>query len=310
MKTIDERARDILKMGGAHSVRQRAIAEGVAVTLGIDEALDAVKIALSSDDAWREHPQTIEAKKQWDAVARLLGADGDCPDAVLVAARRLAAQPDAGSGGDALRDELLTHAVGLERKAENDRETGETIEQAIEDGEGYTPDEPTDVAAGLQHDADCADATAALLRKAASALAARQPVGVEPGMLPDALEPVADEWYRLCERRFAAERISISGELAEAIVEAVDRTPAPAAVPVDLALNAARWTHARRIFIPAEIDARQKDLHEADYVVSEAECRKSDAAIDAAIGPERLATLLATHPQRIIDQQPKPEVQS
>ena len=41
------------------------------------------------------------------------------------------------------------------------------------------------------------------------------------GMLPDALVPVADEWYRLCERRFAVDKIKISGELAEAIVEAM-----------------------------------------------------------------------------------------
>lgn len=47
------------------------------------------------------------------------------------------------------------------------------------------------------------------------------------GMLPDALVPHAKEWYRLCERRFYAERITISGELAEAIVEAVCSTPHP-----------------------------------------------------------------------------------
>lgn len=41
------------------------------------------------------------------------------------------------------------------------------------------------------------------------------------GMLPDALAPHADEWYRMCERRFSAERIVISGELAEAIVATV-----------------------------------------------------------------------------------------
>jgi chromosome segregation ATPase len=36
---------------------------------------------------WMKHPQTIEAKAQWDAVALALGADKDCPDAVRAAAR-------------------------------------------------------------------------------------------------------------------------------------------------------------------------------------------------------------------------------
>lgn len=86
----------------------------------------------------------------------------------------LSAQPSPG-GQDALASELLAHAEGLERMAADDRETGLSIEQAIEDGEGYTPDEATDVAAGLQHDAERGEETAALLRKAVAALAARQP---------------------------------------------------------------------------------------------------------------------------------------
>lgn len=52
------------------------------------------------------------------------------------------------------------------------------------------------------------------------------------GMLPAALVPVADEWYRLCERRFSVDRIRISGKLAEAIVEAV--CAAPPAQGIDL----------------------------------------------------------------------------
>lgn len=80
----------------------------------------------------------------------------------------------------ALYAELLEHARSLERSAADDRETGESIEQAVEDGEGYTPDEAGDVAAGLQHDADRAEETAALLRKAAAALAARQPGAQQP----------------------------------------------------------------------------------------------------------------------------------
>jgi hypothetical protein len=52
------------------------------------------------------------------------------------------------------------------------------------------------------------------------------------GMLPAALVPVADEWYRLCERRFSVDRIRISGKLAEAIVNAV--CAAPPAQGIDL----------------------------------------------------------------------------
>ena len=54
--------------------------------------------------------------------------------------------------------------------------------------------------------------------------------GKEDDMLPEALVPHAKEWYRLCERRFAVDKIMISGELAEAIVEAMGRprTPTPA----------------------------------------------------------------------------------
>ena len=79
-----------------------------------------------------------------------------------------------------LRQELLDRAETLERQAAGDRETGESIEQAIEDGEGYTPDEPQDVAAGLSNDADRAEEIAGLLRRAATALAARQSVWQEP----------------------------------------------------------------------------------------------------------------------------------
>jgi hypothetical protein len=44
------------------------------------------------------HPETIAAKAQWDAVAAILGADGDCPDSVMKAARAAlsAASPGAG----------------------------------------------------------------------------------------------------------------------------------------------------------------------------------------------------------------------
>lgn len=52
---------------------------------------------------------------------------------------------------------------------------------------------------------------------------ATPPAGGGDGMLPDELVPLSKEWYVLCERRFAVDRISISGELAEAIVASVGR---------------------------------------------------------------------------------------
>lgn len=51
------------------------------------DQVDAImKIQKHMDAAWIAHPQTVEAKSQWDAVADALGADRDCPDAVLAAA--------------------------------------------------------------------------------------------------------------------------------------------------------------------------------------------------------------------------------
>lgn len=44
-------------------------------------------------------------------------------------------------------------------------------------------------------------------------------------MLPDALMPVSKEWYTLCERRFAVDKITISGDLARAIVDAISTRP-------------------------------------------------------------------------------------
>ena len=82
--------------------------------------------------------------------------------------------------GDALQADLIARAEGLERRAAIDRETGNSIEETIDAGEGYTPDDAVDVAFGLLHGADSAEETASLLRKAAAALAARQPVGQEP----------------------------------------------------------------------------------------------------------------------------------
>lgn len=47
------------------------------------------------------------------------------------------------------------------------------------------------------------------------------------GMLPDELVTHSKEWYRLCERRFSVERMTISGELAEAIVACISRLNEP-----------------------------------------------------------------------------------
>jgi hypothetical protein len=51
---------------------------------------DAARAELERE--WMKHPQTIEAKAQWDAVASALGADKNCPDSVLSAAHRLRAE--------------------------------------------------------------------------------------------------------------------------------------------------------------------------------------------------------------------------
>jgi hypothetical protein len=69
----------------------------------------------------------------------------------------------------------------------------------------------------------------------AAAAAPREPApAVGDGMLPDALVPHAKEWYRLCERRFAVDRMTISGELAEAIVLVVGATPPASHVDAEL----------------------------------------------------------------------------
>lgn len=85
--------------------------------------------------------------------------------------------------GDGLRSELLDQAERLERMAAQDRETGESIEQALEAGEEYTPDDAPDVAAGLQHDANRSEEIAALLRKAAAALSAQPSPGGQGDVL-------------------------------------------------------------------------------------------------------------------------------
>ena len=79
-------------------------------------ALTAAIVSLStpepeSDEAWLLDPRTVEAKAQWDAVARALGADVDDPDAVLAAAK-------------------AWRAVFIAERAARYREGGKAIEQA------------------------------------------------------------------------------------------------------------------------------------------------------------------------------------
>lgn len=71
-----------------------------------------------------------------------------------------------------LAKECLNEAKALEKRAKNDRETGDSIQEAIDNDQGVTPDEPQDVAAGLINDADSAETTAKLLRRAHAALRA------------------------------------------------------------------------------------------------------------------------------------------
>ncbi|WP_401728571.1 hypothetical protein [Stenotrophomonas muris] len=94
--------------------------------------------------------------------------------------------------GDQLRSELLDQAERLERMAAQDRETGESIEQALEAGEEYTPDDAPDVAAGLQHDANRSEEIAALLRKAAAALSAQPSPGGQGDVLAAAAQAVIE----------------------------------------------------------------------------------------------------------------------
>lgn len=80
--------------------------------------------------------------------------------------------------------------------------------------------------------ADLKSGDESLVERLTAALATPAAVGrIADGMLPDVLVPHAKEWYRLCDRRFGVYRITISGELAEAIVEAVYLTPRPEAPP-------------------------------------------------------------------------------
>lgn len=72
-----------------------------------------------------------------------------------------------------LSDRLRAQAASLCAQAINDRETSDSIQDAIDAGDDVTPDEPQDVAAGLANDADRAEKLADLLVEAADALTRR-----------------------------------------------------------------------------------------------------------------------------------------
>lgn len=123
------------------------------------------------------------------------------------------------------------------------------------------------------------------------------------GMLPDELVTHSKEWYRLCERRFSVERMTISGELAEAIVACISRLNEPFGNSEQLASLEQRarsllpdgWTH----------DCQGKQDYDADLLALSCRYypanyqRNGKAAVSAAVvwgeGDERLfhATLEA-----------------
>lgn len=63
-----------------------------------DQVSAVMEIQRYMDIGWMAHPQTIKAKAQWDAVAKLLGANGDDVDAVLNAAMRAAMSAPGAAG--------------------------------------------------------------------------------------------------------------------------------------------------------------------------------------------------------------------
>ena len=73
------------------------------------------------------------------------------------------------------------------------------------------------------------------------------------GMLPDAFEPCVTEWYELCDRRFAVDKIKISGDLARAIVDAMVTEPTKFAHRIEAA-------HAREVNRAVAND-RVRDVH-------------------------------------------------
>lgn len=98
------------------------------------------------------------------------------------------------------------------------------------------------------------------------------------GMPPAALVPVANEWYRLCERRFAVDRIRIGGKLAEAIVDAV--CAAPPAQGIDLGPG-----------VRAIADERQRQAHAEGFSAENDADYKAGVLANAALAYLQVAAM-------------------
>lgn len=72
---------------GKTCVLAGAAAEGAPLRETIARLERELAEAKARETDWINHPETIESKRQWDAVAIALGADKDCPDSVLSAAK-------------------------------------------------------------------------------------------------------------------------------------------------------------------------------------------------------------------------------
>lgn len=129
------------------------------------------------------------------------------------------------------------------------------------------------------------------------------PPTAEPGavddMLPDALMPVADEWYVLCERRFAVDRISISGDLARAIVDALSAEPkwaAPAAPTGEVVAwrlanpqnDPLLWSDIKRFPVPPE--GERTNGWSIEYAYS-----RATPSPTLALGEDAIRALLADY---------------
>lgn len=107
---------------------------------------------------------------------------------------------------------------------------------------------------------------------------ANAPVTAAPvydGMLPDALTPYSKEWYTLCERRFAVDKIKISGDLARAIVDAIcqRQVSTPAAPGIDLAALRARVVSAIERITSGTASMRiPADMTDPDLVLGDVLC--------------------------------------
>ena len=91
-------------------------------------------------------------------------------------------------------------------------------------------------------------------------------------MLPDALMPVSKEWYVLCERRFAVDKITISGDLARAIVDAMRNKPSPIETPTYQYVPTQRAGQSTEEYEKSVIDEANRILATRPPVAGLAEC--------------------------------------